>query len=82
MISWIQNHLIRHGRWIFLSLLAVIIVAFVFTIGNTPGCTSNQGAYQEQNFYGHDLNSSREMGIIGEKVSLSALLNTGLPIQS
>ena len=82
MISWIQNHLIRHGRWIFLSLLAVIIVAFVFTIGNTPGCTSNQGAYQEQNFYGHDLNSSREMGIIGEKVSLSALLNTGRPIQS
>lgn len=82
MISWIQNHLIRHGRWIFLTLLAVIIVAFVFTIGNTPGCTSNQSAYQKQDFYGYDLNSSHEMGVISEKVSLSALLNTGRPIQS
>ena len=82
MISWIQNHLIRHGRWIFLTLLTVIIVAFVFTIGNTPGCTSNQSAYQKQDFYGYDLNSSHEMSIISEKVSLSALLNTGRPIQN
>jgi peptidyl-prolyl cis-trans isomerase D len=82
MISWIQNHLIRHGRWIFLSLLAVIIVAFVFTIGNTPGCTSDQNAYREQKFYGYDLNSQHQMGIVSEKVSLSALLNTGRPIQS
>ena len=82
MISWIQNHLIRHGRWIFLTLLTVIIVAFVFTIGNTPGCTTDQSAYREQNFYGYDLNSPREMGIISEKVSLSAILNTGRPIQN
>ncbi len=82
MISWIQNHLIRHGRWIFLTLLAVIIVAFVFTIGNTPGCTSDQSAYQEQNFYGYDLNSSHQMSIISEKVSLSSILNTGRPIQN
>jgi peptidyl-prolyl cis-trans isomerase D len=82
MISWIQNHLIRHGRWIFLTLLSVIIVAFVFTIGNTPGCTSDQSAYREQNFYGYDLNSPHEMGIISEKVSLSAILNTGRPIQN
>jgi peptidyl-prolyl cis-trans isomerase D len=82
MISWIQNHLIRHGRWIFLTLLAVIIVAFVFTIGNTPGCTSDQSAYQANKFYGYDLNSQHQMGVIGEKVSLSSILNTGRPIQS
>jgi peptidyl-prolyl cis-trans isomerase D len=82
MISWIQNHLIRHGRWIFLTLLTVIIVAFVFTIGNTPGCTSNQSGYKEQNFYSYDLNSPREMSVISEKVSLSALLSTGRPLQS
>ena len=82
MISWIQNHLIRHGRWIFLTLLTVIIVAFVFTIGNTPGCTSDRSAYQEQNFYGYDLNSSHQMGIVSEKVSLSSILNTGRPIQN
>ena len=82
MISWIQNHLIRHGRWIFLTLLAIVIIAFVFTIGNTPGCTTNQSVYEKQLFYGYDLNSSHEMETLGEKVALSALLNTGRPIQN
>lgn len=82
MISWIQNHLIRHGRWIFLTLLAIIIIAFVFTIGNTPGCTTNQSRYEKQLFYGYDLNSAHEMETLGQKVSLSALLNTGRPIQN
>ena len=75
MISWIQNHLIRHGRWIFLSLLALIIVAFVFTIGNTPGCTTDRSGYQENLFYGIDLNAPREREVIIEKVQLSAFLN-------
>ncbi|HAV14545.1 MAG TPA: hypothetical protein DCX06_13800 [Opitutae bacterium] len=75
MISWIQHHLIRHGRWIFLSLLALIIVAFVFTIGNTPGCTTDQSAYREQQFYGIDLNSPRDSQIIADKANLSANLN-------
>ncbi|WPJ97359.1 hypothetical protein SH580_06510 [Coraliomargarita algicola] len=75
MISWIQHHLIRHGRWIFLSLLAIIIVAFVFTIGNTPGCTTDRSGYQENLFYGIDLNAPREREVIIEKVQLSAYLN-------
>ena len=75
MISWIQHHLIRHGRWIFLSLLALIIVAFVFTIGNTPGCTTDRSGYQENLFYGIDLNAPREREMIIEKVQLSAFLN-------
>jgi peptidyl-prolyl cis-trans isomerase D len=75
MISWIQHHLIRHGRWIFLTLLALIIVAFVFTIGNTPGCTTDRSGYQENLFYGIDLNAPRERERIIEKVQLSAFLN-------
>ena len=82
MISWIQNHLIRHGRWIFLTLLAIIIIAFVFTIGNTPGCTSKQSGYTKQMFYGYDLNSSHEMSELSQKVSLSAILRSGRPIQN
>ena len=77
MISWIQHHLIRHGRWVFLTLLAVIIVAFVFTIGNTPGCTTNdRSGYEENLFYGIDLKAQREQSVLTEKVSLSAFLNT------
>jgi peptidyl-prolyl cis-trans isomerase D len=75
MISWIQHHLIRHGRWIFLSLLAVIIVAFVFTIGNTPGLTTDRSGYEENLFYGIDLNSPLERDQIIEKVQISAFLN-------
>ncbi|MEO0510211.1 MAG: SurA N-terminal domain-containing protein [Verrucomicrobiota bacterium] len=75
MISWIQHHLIRHGRWIFLTLLTVIIVAFVFTIGNSPGCTVDKSGYEENLFYGFDLNSSLEAEALSQKVSLSAMLN-------
>ena len=82
MISWIQNHLIRHGRLVFLTLLAIVIVAFVFTIGNTPGCTSNKSGYTEQMFYGYDLNSQHEMDALSKKVSLSAILRSGRPLQN
>ena len=75
MISWIQHHLIRHGRWIFLTLLAVVIVAFVGTIGNTPGCTTNRSNYQALDFYGYDLNSERAMRPVGLRLSLSNQLN-------
>ena len=75
MISWIQHHLIRHGRWIFLSLLALIIVAFVFTIGNTPGCTTDRSGYEENLFYGIDLNAPRDIELLVEKVQMSAYLN-------
>lgn len=80
MISWIQNHLIRHGRWIFITLLVVVIVAFVFTIGNTPGCTTNRSSYVAQEFYGYDLNSPRDTQLLGQKANLSTLVNTGRPI--
>ena len=75
MISWIQHHLIRHGRWIFLTLLAVVIVAFVGTIGNTPGCTTNRSNYVALDYYGYDLNSERAMQPIGMRLSLSNQLN-------
>lgn len=66
----------RHGRWLFLTLLAIIIVAFVFTIGNTPGCSSNQSNYQAQYFYGVDLNSKRARQPVIDTTSLSAFLNS------
>ncbi|MEC7609016.1 MAG: peptidylprolyl isomerase, partial [Verrucomicrobiota bacterium] len=53
----------------------VIIVAFVFTIGNTPGCTTNDSAYEVVNFYGYDLNSQKQMEGLVRKASLSSKLN-------
>lgn len=77
MISWIQNHLIRHGRWIFLTLLAVIIVAFVFTIGNTPGFAPRMDGWEPDEFYGVNLNAPMEAAPIRERVFYSQLLATG-----
>lgn len=76
MISWIQNHLIRHGRWIFISLLAVIIIAFVFTIGNTPGLTTDESNYEKRLIFGVDVNNQRVMDEIAGNVGLSYILRT------
>lgn len=76
MISWIQNHLIRHGRWIFISLLAVIIIAFVFTIGNTPGLTTDDSNYEERLIFGVDVNNQKAMDELSGTVGLSYLLRT------
>ncbi|MEC7274467.1 MAG: hypothetical protein VXU48_04405 [Verrucomicrobiota bacterium] len=75
MITWIQHLLLRHGRWVFLSLLAILIVAFVFTIGSTPGCTTDRSGYEENLFYGIDLNAPRDIELLVEKVQMSAYLN-------
>ena len=77
MISWIQNHLIRHGRWIFITLLAVVIVAFVFTIGNTPGITTDKSNYKERVLFGVDVNNPNTINEIAGDVGLSLLLQTG-----
>ena len=76
MISWIQHHLIRHGRWIFISLLAIIIIAFVFTIGNTPGLTTNESNYEKRDVFGIDVNNPNEMDKLAAAVSMSRLLQT------
>ena len=82
MISWIQNHLIRHGRWIFISLLAVIIIAFVFTIGNTPGLTTDDSNYEERILLGIDVNNKRVMDELAGIVGLSHLLRTKSEIRN
>jgi len=82
MISWIQNHLIRHGRWIFISLLAVIIIAFVFTIGNTPGLTTDDSNYEERILLGIDVNNQRVMDELAGTVGLSHLMRTKSEIRN
>jgi len=79
MISWIQQHLIRHGRWIFLLLLAVVIVAFVFTIGNVPGFGPATGGAQKREFYGYDLNSRQDMQALSDMFTLSRIFRNGQP---
>lgn len=77
MIAWIQNVLERKGRILFILLLAVVIVSFVFVIGETPGCVGTERGAQARDYYGYDLNSPNETNELVEEVILSAILSTG-----
>jgi peptidyl-prolyl cis-trans isomerase D len=77
MIAWIQNVLERKGRILFILLLAVVIVSFVFVIGETPGCVGTERGAQVRDYYGYNLNSPDETNELVEEVLLSAILSTG-----
>lgn len=75
MISWIQNTLEKHLKWLFLGLLCVIIVAFVFTIGAAPGIGEPETELHKRDFYGYNLNSLPQMEHLQQGVMMSQLLN-------
>ncbi|MGJ3242594.1 MAG: peptidylprolyl isomerase [Opitutales bacterium] len=75
MISWIQAILKKHARWIFVILLVILIVPFVFTIGNTPGCVGTEVAVTSQEFYGIDLSDPRQAGRLVDAAAISAAIN-------
>ncbi|WOO42082.1 peptidyl-prolyl cis-trans isomerase [Rubellicoccus peritrichatus] len=74
MFTWLQTVMQRHYKWLFSILLAVIIVAFVFTIGNTGGFGSGNPADVRREFYGINLNSPKDMNNLGQWTSISANL--------
>ncbi len=74
MISWIQRVTQRHNRILFSILLVVIIVAFVFTIGNTGGFGSGNQQDVKRDFYGFNLNSPRDMGALQQWSAMSMLM--------
>jgi peptidyl-prolyl cis-trans isomerase D len=59
MISAIQNKLQKHNKVVFFVLLAVIIVAFVFTIGAAPGLGGDQSTARDE-FFGYNMQSQRD----------------------
>ena len=57
MISFLQKLIGKHHRVLFSVLLFIIIVAFVFTIGATPGIGYKKK--KENLFYGYNLSSTK-----------------------
>lgn len=70
MISAIQTKLQKHNKVVFFVLLAVIIVAFVFTIGAAPGLGGDQRTAR-QDFFGYNLQSDRDMREISRLGTIS-----------
>jgi peptidyl-prolyl cis-trans isomerase D len=77
MISWIQNTFQRHFRVIFFTLLAVLIVSFVFTIGAAPGIGQAEGRTLARTFYGVNLGSPDESDRLFGDAQLSIVLQAG-----
>lgn len=75
MFTWLQNMMQKHHKWLFSILLVVIIVAFVFTIGNTGGVGSAARGDFRMDFYGFDLNSQRDMEALSTWTLISLELN-------
>lgn len=64
MITWIQVLLQKHHKVVFSILLAVIIVAFVFTIGSAiPSFSRDASGRQlsKKDFYGYNLDDQRQV---------------------
>lgn len=61
MIIEIQNKLQKHNKIVFTILLAVIIVAFVFTIGNMPGLGGGERQVVATDYFGYNLQSERDV---------------------
>lgn len=75
MFTWLQTVMQRHYKWLFSILLAIIIVAFVFTIGNTGGVGSGNPEDFRRDFYGFNLNSQRDMAALNEWTAMSSALS-------
>ena len=63
MITFIQNILQKHHKFVFSILLVVIIIAFVFTIGNSlPDFALGNASFDNRkDFYGYDLSDSDQL---------------------
>ena len=76
MISWLQTVMQKHYKWLFSILLVVIIVSFVFVIGNTGQGYSSGTQYESTKFYGYDLGrNSRDIDNFSKWISISLELN-------
>lgn len=82
MITWIQTKFQKHHKWIFGLLLAVIVVAFVLTIG--PQSYFGSGGTQNvkpRNFFNLDLNSQKDINSISRAAQVSFWINVGIRLR-
>ncbi len=79
MITWLNNLIQRRGRIVFVFLLVVIVIAFVFTVGNTPGIVSGQNSTSRATFFGYDLNNPNDVEKLSREAWVSFVLQNGQP---
>lgn len=76
MFTWLQTHIQKHHKIVFGVILVVVIISFVFTIGNFGGFGAPANPNdQKRNFYGFNLNSNRDMSSLQQWSEITLLLN-------
>ena len=75
MFYWIQTYLTRHYKWLIVILLAVLIVSFVFTIGNFSPLGGGGPRYIDQPFFGYDLSKEMDASDIFNRGRISLSIN-------
>ncbi|HSI07127.1 MAG: peptidyl-prolyl cis-trans isomerase [Rariglobus sp.] len=81
MISWIQRNFQQHFKWLFLLLLAVVIISFVFITNASSGLGQNTKQAPARLFFGVNLGSPDESQRLIKDANLSVQLH-GLQIRS
>lgn len=79
MISWLQTRFQKHYQVLFLVLLACIIVAFVFTIGASPGIGTAERSGAQRDIFGIPLTTEQDQRDFSEIAQISAFLQSGMP---
>lgn len=77
MISWIQRYFQKHFKWLFLGLLACVIVSFVFITNASSGFGTASPKRLSQPFFGHDLGREEDQRRIFGDANYSVVLKAG-----
>jgi peptidyl-prolyl cis-trans isomerase D len=75
MISWIQRTFQQHFKWVFLTLLVLVIVSFVFVTNASRGIgRSGERKLPSRPFFGLDLSHAEDQRTLGADAQLSIYL--------
>jgi len=78
MITFFNRLLAKSGSWIITILLAVLVVSFVFYVGNSPGLTPREEGLDDFNYYGVSLTqNSKEWRDIQQRSAILAEMENG-----
>jgi peptidyl-prolyl cis-trans isomerase D len=76
MITWIQLRTQKHIKLISFILMVVVVVPFVFVIGNQNFFGSHDdGHFKSKDFYGYNLASENTNAYLQQSAQLSAMLS-------
>ncbi len=77
MITWIQTYFQKHFRTIFAILLGLIIISFVYSFNPSGGIGHTDRQAAERPFFGHNLASEQDIGLLMRDGANSARLKGG-----